>query len=258
MQSQIFLSFNLNMCLHDFYLFIVAIIFFDLILQCGDHFSQPIRVNIPYKISTFLSILGLMGFLQCFFAHFQMQQEEATARNRILASTMLNNNNLRPKLTPLTNYSAPTCHTTLQRNKQKIEAEIITKPSFLQNGYPGLIYAKPSFTLGPNPFPSKANELEETVGYSSGYLQRNELDFKLARTWSVGKLVSSIETFPPNALEDAPPTSHGLSSPGSRSGSKLSNAAIQLSNGTIKPFPAPKPPMLLPGPKPVLRHTVRP
>lgn len=168
---------------------------------------------------------------------------------------MLNNNNLRPKFTPMTNYSAPTCHTTLQRNKEKIEPELISKQS-LQSAFTSPVYSRPSFTLGANPLVVQTRESESDRG-ANDYPQRDEPEHKLARTWSVGKLVSSIEGSPPHSLQEVTPTSYGLSSPGSRPGSKLSLAAIQLSNGAIKPFPAPKPPSLVPGPKPVLRHTVR-
>ncbi len=155
----------------------------------------------------------------------------------------------------MTNYSAPTCHTTLQRIKQKTENELISNPS-LQTAFSNPVNARPSFTLGADPLVVQTTDFGSERGHGD-YPHRDEQVHKLARTWSVGKLVNSIEGSPPHSLQEVTPTSYGLSSPGSRPGSKLSLAAIQLSNGAIKPFPAPKPPSLVPGPKPVLRHTVR-
>ena len=197
---------------------------------------------------------------------------------------------LTQKLTPVTKYSPPTCHTALQAVKSKqqfkqpeqsnrnvtAKFEIGSGPvrppepqtpsylnsnRFVTNQSPNFVNQS-SHQICKSYNNNNNNNNDEEDGRS-----RDESAQKLARTWSVGKLVNNFETSPPQALQDQPPAqsnsvrdlhaptnllSHKFSAPSLPSGFQLPTNA-----GSAKPFLAPKPPSLMCGAKPLLRHTVR-
>ena len=188
------------------------------------------------------------------------------------------------KFVPATNYSPPTCHSALQAVKNKqlkqeqgqaparefgVKFEIGSgpvrppepQPSHYQfgnrfsNGNSGNSFvAELNSHLGKPTSNNNNNNNEDDVDVG------NESNRKLARTWSVGKLVNNFET-PSQSHADSDqsnsvrdlrqPTNvyHKFSAPSLPSG-------FQLANGSAKPFLAPKPPSLVGGVKPLLRHTV--
>ena len=172
------------------------------------------------------------------FKHPRCSQDEVTARNRVLAAAMLNSNANQAKLFSPTSYSPPTCHSALQAARNKP-----------QNG------AK--FENGARYDNVSGNPIETSPKVSSGIFisivigDNRESTRKLARTWSVGKLVNNFEA---PSLTDNP---SGQQNPfrDFRS-AKYSVPSLPLSNGGSKPFVAPKPPALIGVAKPMLRHTV--
>ena len=183
---------------------------------------------------------------------------------------------LTQKFTPATKYSPPTCHTALQavKNKQSEQSNRNVTAKFEIGSGPVRPPEPqtPSY-LNSNRFvtnhsPNFANH-ETCKSYNNNNNNdeedgsRDESARKLARTWSVGKLVNNFETSPPQAQTDYPPAQsvrdvhapanlyHKFSAPSLPSGFQLST------NGAAKPFLAPKPASLMGGAKPLLRHTVR-
>ena len=206
---------------------------------------------------------------------------------------------LKQKFTPATKYSPPTCHTALQaasKNKQQqfkqpeqspreftAKFEIGSGPvrppepptpsylngnRFLPNTSSNFVSQSSQHQFGKSfNNNNNNNSNEEDCSSISSSSSRDESARKLARTWSVGKLVNNFETSPPpstqqnnppaqsNSVRDLhTPTNlyHKFSAPSLPPGFQLST------NGAAKPFLAPKPPSLMGGAKPLLRHTVRP
>lgn len=232
-------------------------------------------------------------------------QEEATARNRVLASAMLNANansvaSQKQKFIPATNYSPPTCHTALQavKNRQfQLKHDQSLEQQQVQQMQPvvkfeigsGLVRPPepqlPSYHYGGGHkfTPNAANNsyvtgLSQHFDKSSNNNNNNnndddetdESNRKLARTWSVGKLVNNFETSPSSPQEFSSTAQSNpvrdLRNPGAPTTvlyHKFSAPSLppgfQVSNGTAKPFVAPKPPSLMGAGgnnKPLLRHTV--
>ena len=204
------------------------------------------------------------------------------------------------KFIPATNYSPPTCHSALQavknrqfqlKHDQSSEQHHQVQPAVKFEIGSGPVRPPepqlPSYHYGgghkftPNPTNSSyVTGLSQHFDKSSNNNNNNnnatddeidESNRKLARTWSVGKLVNNFETSPTshqdissaaqsNPVRDlrnsgAATTNlyHKLSAPSLPPG-------FQVSNGTAKPFVAPKPPSLMGAGgnnKPLLRHTVR-
>jgi hypothetical protein len=215
----------------------------------------------------------------------------------VLAAAMLTSNanqvNLlqKQKFVPATNYSPPTCHSALQAVKNK-------SPKQEQGQTPAREFAA-KFEIGSGPvrppeshyqFGNRfsngnsgssfvaelSNHFDKSPPYNKNNNNNNnnnneddvdigvESNRKLARTWSVGKLVNNFETpshpdsDQSNSVRDLrhptptpTPTNvyHKFSAPSLPSG-------FQVTNGSAKPFLAPKPPSLVGGVKPLLRHTV--
>jgi hypothetical protein len=185
-----------------------------------------------------------------------------------------------PLMQKFTKYSPPTCHTALQtvKNKQFKQPEQSNK-DFTAKFEIGSGPVRPpepqtpSYLNGNRFTTNFVNQSNSQFGKSFNNNNdeddgcRDESARKLARTWSVGKLVNNFETSPPTAQQDYPaaaqsnsvrdlhtPTNlyHKFSAPSLPSGFQLST------NGATKPFLAPKPPSLIGGAKPLLRHTVSP
>ena len=222
------------------------------------------------------------------------KQEEVTARNRVLASAMFNVNAsqltgpLTQKFTPATKYSPPTCHTALQavKNKQQFKQPEQSNRNVTAKFEIGSGPVRPPEPQTPSYLNSNrfmTNQSPNFVNQSSQQIcksfnnnnnndeedgSRDESARKLARTWSVGKLVNNFETSPPpQAQQDNPPAQsnsvrdlhaptklyHKFSAPSLPSGFHL-----PTNSPSAKPFLAPKPPSLMGGTKTLLRHTVRP
>ncbi len=200
------------------------------------------------------------------------------------------------KFIPATNYSPPTCHTALQAVKNR-QFQLKHDQSSEQQLQPAVKFEIGSGPVRPpeTPLPSyhyggghKYTSNATNNSYVTGLSQHfdkspnnnnnnnaedDELDEsnrKLARTWSVGKLVNNFETSPPlhpefsSAAQSNPV--RDLRNPGVASTNlyhKFSAPSLppgfQVSNGAAKPFVAPKPPSLMGvggNNKPLLRHTV--
>ena len=193
------------------------------------------------------------------FKHPRCSLDEVTARNRVLAAAMLNSNANQAKLFSPTSYSPPTCHSALQaaRNKPQNGAKFENGARY-DNVSVKPIETSPKFSSG-NFISELSRRFDKTslnnnnVNDADGIVigDNRESTRKLARTWSVGKLVNNFEA---PSLTDNP---SGQQNPfrDFRS-AKYSVPSLPLSNGGSKPFVAPKPPALIGVAKPMLRHTV--